>query len=161
LIRGQFRRAPRQLDAVHFRHHNVGEQELEGSFAQPLISRQSIVKGNDVIAGRLQRLDEKRRISVSSSAYNLGAMRFATFCAVGLDPARARLSPPFIASIKPHSGKYDVNRDDIGGLAENFMHSGNGTIRNETRRLRFESMNVHFNRTRPPVKSRAGEWRGP
>ena len=51
--------AAREFDAVHFRHHDIGEQQFERLFAQPLIGRKPVVVGHDVEAGILQRLDQK------------------------------------------------------------------------------------------------------
>jgi hypothetical protein len=52
-------RPARELDAVHLRHHDVGEQELERLLAQPLIGREPVVVGDDVVAGGLQRLHQE------------------------------------------------------------------------------------------------------
>ena len=49
----------RQLDAVHFRHDDVGEQELERLLAQALVRRQPVVIGHDVETGILQRLHQE------------------------------------------------------------------------------------------------------
>ena len=48
-----------ELDAVHLGHHDVGEQELERLLAQPLIGGKPVVVGDHVVAGVLQRLDQK------------------------------------------------------------------------------------------------------
>jgi hypothetical protein len=48
-----------ELDTVHLRHDDVGEQELERLFAQPLVGGQAVVVGHDVETGILQRLDQE------------------------------------------------------------------------------------------------------
>ena len=55
----EFGGAARQLDAVHFRHDDVGEQELERLLAQALVRRQPVVIGHDVETGILQRLHQE------------------------------------------------------------------------------------------------------
>ena len=55
----EFGGAARQLDAVHLRHDDIGQQQFERLFAQPLIGRQAVVVGHDLEAGILQRLDQE------------------------------------------------------------------------------------------------------
>ncbi|CAH1669887.1 hypothetical protein BOSEA31B_13485 [Hyphomicrobiales bacterium] len=51
--------APRQLDAVHLRHDDIGQQELERLLAETIIGRQAVVEGSDVVARILQGLDQE------------------------------------------------------------------------------------------------------
>ena len=44
----------RQFDSVHLGHDDVGQQQLEGLFAQAVIGRQAIIEGGHVEAGVLQ-----------------------------------------------------------------------------------------------------------
>ena len=55
----EFGGAAREFDAVHFRHHDIGQQELVGFFPQPLIGRQAVIVGGHVKTGILQRLDQE------------------------------------------------------------------------------------------------------
>jgi hypothetical protein len=43
--------APRQLDPVHLRHHDIAEQQRERLLAQPLVGRAAIVERDHVVAG--------------------------------------------------------------------------------------------------------------
>ncbi len=47
--------APCQLDAVHFGHDDIAEQQRERLLAQPLIGRFAVVERNHLVAGVLQR----------------------------------------------------------------------------------------------------------
>src|ERR1700722_17453923 len=51
--------ATSKLDAVHLRHDNIGQQEVERFLAQPIVRGQPVVERSYVVAGVLQRLDEK------------------------------------------------------------------------------------------------------
>ncbi|MEY9461086.1 hypothetical protein ABH973_001499 [Bradyrhizobium ottawaense] len=48
-----------ELDAVHLRHHDVGEQHFERLFPQPLIGGHAVVMGRDLKTGVFQRLDQE------------------------------------------------------------------------------------------------------
>ena len=52
-------RATSQFYPVHFRHDDIGEQELERLLAQPLIGGQAVIVGNDLETGILQRLHQE------------------------------------------------------------------------------------------------------
>ncbi len=58
-IRVDFCRAPRQFDAVHFRHDNIGQQKGERLFLQSFIGTRAVVEVRHVITGFFQRLDEE------------------------------------------------------------------------------------------------------
>ena len=51
--------AAREFDAVHLRHDDIGEQQLERLLAQTLIGGKAVVVGHDLVAGVLQRLDQE------------------------------------------------------------------------------------------------------
>ena len=51
--------ATSKLDAVHLRHDDIGQQQLERFLAQPIVRGQPVVERSYVVAGVLQRLDEK------------------------------------------------------------------------------------------------------
>ena len=55
----EFGGAPRQLDAVHFRHHDIGEQQIEGRLLDFLKGAGPFAKGRHMVAGLLQRLHKE------------------------------------------------------------------------------------------------------
>ncbi|MGY3470756.1 hypothetical protein ACVW0I_007627 [Bradyrhizobium sp. LM6.11] len=55
----EFRSPAGELDAVHLRHHDVGEQHLERLFPEPLIGGHAVVVGRDLKTGVFQRLDQE------------------------------------------------------------------------------------------------------
>ena len=76
----EFGGAAGELDAVHFRHHDIGEQELERFLAQPLIGGQAVVVGDDLEPAFCSAFTRKRRMSLSSSARRIFAL--FSFCAI-------------------------------------------------------------------------------
>src|ERR1700730_9345536 len=55
----EFGSAARELNPVHLRHNDVGQQKLEGLLAQPLVSGKTVVERDDLVARILQGSHQK------------------------------------------------------------------------------------------------------
>ena len=58
-MRIEFGGAPRQLNAIHLRHHNISEQQIKGCLLDFLKGAGAFAKGSHMVASLLQRLHEE------------------------------------------------------------------------------------------------------
>src|SRR4026207_80995 len=110
-IRIEFARAPRKLDAIHLRHHDIGKEQGEGLFLQALVGFKPVAEGYDVVPSLSERLYQEAAhvLVVLGEEYPLNPARVrivrhhpsSPFSGYALHQCGKRLTPVAIKSARP------------------------------------------------------------